>query len=191
MGEPDPGHRGQLGVPATPASAPASADPRPRPATGPRARAAELVERTASWLPVRILGRFAAMNGRDRAFVLAGQAFTTVIPMLIIVGAATGKQGSSLIADRFNRRFHLVGAPADALRTLFQRPPGATGAVTVAGAVVLLFSLVSLTRSLQRTFEQAWGLPPVGMRGALHGLTGMGLLLASVLVLSIISGVIR
>jgi membrane protein len=156
-----------------------------------RALATSVFDRSAGWLPVRCLRRALAINGRDRAFVLAGQAFTTVIPLLILVSAATRKNGSALVADRLNNRFRLTGAPAQALRTLFERPPGATGAVTVVGVVILLFSLTSLTRSLQRTFEAAWGLPRAGMKGTLHGLTGMGLLLASVLVLSVLVAAVR
>jgi uncharacterized BrkB/YihY/UPF0761 family membrane protein len=156
-----------------------------------RALATSVVDRTADWLPVRCLRRALAINGRDRAFVLAGQAFTTVIPLLILLSAATRKNGSALVADRLNSRFRLTGAPAQALRTLFERPPGATGAVTVVGVLILLFSLTSLTRSLQRTFEAAWGLPRAGMRGTVHGLTGMGLLLASVLVLSVLVTAVR
>jgi len=149
------------------------------------------VERTDGWLPVRCLRRAVAINGRDRAFVLAGQAFTTVIPLLIIMGAAARKNGEAFVADRLNRRFHLTGAPAQALRTLFERPPGATGVITITSVVLLLFSLASLARSVQRTFEAAWCLPPGGVRGTVHGLTGMGLLLASVLLLSILVALVR
>jgi membrane protein len=156
-----------------------------------RALAVSVVDRTADWLPVRCLRRAMAINGRDRAFVLAGQAFTTVIPLLILMSAATGRNGSALIADRLNDRFRLTGAPAQALRTLFERPPGATGAITIVGLVMLLYSLTSLTRSLQRTFEAAWGLPPAGVKGTLHGLTGMGMLFASVLVLSLLVSLVR
>lgn len=140
---------------------------------------------------MRCAARYREINGRDRAFVVAGQAFTTVIPLFIIVSAATGSNGSTMIADRLNSRFNLTGPPSAALTTLFQRPPGATGTVTVVGLVLLLFSLLSLTRLLQRTFENAWGLPPVGVRGTLHGLTGLGLLLASVLVLSLLAAAVR
>jgi membrane protein len=156
-----------------------------------RTRVSDLAQPATGWLVVRCLRRVVAISGRERAFVLAGQAFTTVIPLLIIVSAATRQNGSDFIAERFNSRFRLTGAPAQALRTLFERPPGATGAITVVGLALLLFSLISLTRSLQRTFEAAWGLPPAGMRGTLHGLTGMGLLLASVLMLSVLVALIR
>src|SRR5262249_26933237 len=62
---------------------------------------------------------------------------------------------------------------------------------TLAGVVVLLAALVSLTRSLQRTYEAAWGLPAPGLRGKLTGLGGVGLLLAGLIVLSLVGGVVR
>jgi membrane protein len=151
----------------------------------------KLVERAGTSLPVRCAVRFLAINGRDRAFVIAGQAFTTVIPLLIIIGAAARHNGTAFVADRLNSRFNLTGPSAEALRTLFERPPGATGTITVASAIVLLPSLVSLTRALQRAFEDAWSLPPVGVRGTLHGLTGFGFLLACVLVLSLLASAMR
>ncbi|OLB79991.1 MAG: hypothetical protein AUI14_08790 [Actinobacteria bacterium 13_2_20CM_2_71_6] len=156
-----------------------------------RARFSGPLDRANSWLAVRCIRRFVAVNGRDRAFVLAGQAFTTVIPLLIVVGAAAHHNGLTVVASRFNSRFHLSGASAETLRTLFQRPPGATGTITIASVVVLLPSLVALTRSLQRVFEDAWSMPAVGVRGTLHGLAGMGLLLASVLVLSLLASAMR
>jgi membrane protein len=147
--------------------------------------------RARSSLPARCVKRFSAINGRDRVLVLGGQAFTTVIPLLILVAAATYRHGSAMVADRLARRFHVTGTSAQAFRTLFERPPGTTGAITVASLVVLLFSLLSLTRSLQRTYEAAWRLPAMGVRGTLNGLGAMGLLVASLLVLSVLGGVLR
>jgi membrane protein len=153
--------------------------------------AADLVARTESSLPVRCLRRFAAIDGRNRALVLGGQAFTTLIPLLIVVAAAASRQGSTALADRLAARFHVTGSSAQAIRTLFERPPGATGAITIAGVVVTLFSLLSLVRSLQRTYEAAWQLPGIGVRGTVHGMTATGLFVASLLVLSLLVGVLR
>ena len=147
--------------------------------------------RAESSLPVRCLRRFAAIGGRDRALVMGGQAFTTVIPLLIVVAAAASRQGPTALADRMAARFRVTGASAEAVRTLFERPPGATGTITVAGLVVIVFSLLSLTRSLQRTYEAAWQLPAIGVRGTLNGMTAIGLLLASLLVLSLLVGLLR
>jgi membrane protein len=192
MGRSNPGPPStKAGGPAEPPAGPASTKWWTRAIAGGRAHIARLMARRARSFPIRCLRRFAAINGRDRSFVLAGQAFTTVIPLLIVVSATAGKNGTSLVADRFNSRFRLTGSPAEALRTLFQRPPGATGTITLVGVLVLLFSLVSLTRSMQRIFEDAWGLRAVGVRGTLHGLTGMGLLLASVLILSLLVTAMR
>jgi membrane protein len=154
-------------------------------------RGADLVARAEPWLPVRCLRRFAAINGRDRALVLGGQAFTTLIPLLIVVAAAASRQGPTALADRLATRFHVTGASAQAIRTLFERPPGATGTITIAGAVVMLFSLLSLTRYMQRTYEAAWHLPAIGVRGTLNGMTATGLFIASFLVLALLLGLLR
>jgi membrane protein len=155
------------------------------------ARRASLVARAESSLPVRCLRRFAAVNGRDRALVMGGQAFTTVIPLLIVVAAAASRKGPTALADRLAERFHVTGASAQSVRTLFERPPGATGTITIAGLVVMVFSLMSLTRSLQRTYEAAWQLPAIGVRGTLNGMSALGLLIASFLVLSLLVGLLR
>jgi membrane protein len=154
-------------------------------------RGAAVAARAESSLPVRCLRRFAAINGKDRAMVLGGQAFTTLIPLLIVVAAAASRQGPTALADRLADRFHVTGSSAQAIRTLFERPPGATGTITIAGLVVMLFSLLSLTRSLQRTYEAAWQLPAIGMRGTVHGMTAIGLFVASLLVLALLVGLLR
>jgi membrane protein len=154
-------------------------------------RGRDLLLSAGSSFPVRCLRRYRAIGGRDRALGLGGQAFTTVIPLLIVVSATASARDSSALADRLAARFHVTGSSARAIRTLFERPPGATGAITITGLAVLLLSLVSFTRSLQRTYESAWRLPAAGVRGTLHGLTGVGLLLASVLVLSLLAGTLR
>jgi membrane protein len=154
-------------------------------------RGSELVSQAESSLPIRCFRRFVSINGRDRALVLGGQAFTTIIPLLIVVAAASRQEGTIVVADRLADRFHVTGASAQAIRTLFERPPGATGSITIAGLVVVVFSLLSLTRSLQRTYEAAWRLPPIGVRGTLNGVTAIGLLITSILVLSLLVGALR
>ncbi|GIE94924.1 hypothetical protein [Paractinoplanes rishiriensis] len=152
-----------------------------------KGRGAGLLSRAESSLPVRSLLRFQALNGRDRALVLGGQAFTTVIPLLIVVAAVTPTDGPTALADRF----HVGGSAAQSIRVLFERPPGATGAFTIAGVVVLLFALLSLTRSLQRIYEDAWQLPGIGVRGTLNGAAAIGLLITSLIVLSLLVGLFR
>jgi hypothetical protein len=69
---------------------------------------------------------------------------------MIIVAATASDRGASALGDRFVAKFHLSGGAADPVRTLFRQPPNSTGAITIAGIVVLLFSLLShpgLTRT--------------------------------------------
>ena len=154
-------------------------------------RGAELLSRFESSLPVRCFVRFAAINGRERAMVLGGEAFLTIIPLLIVVAASMSSQDPTALADRMVARFHVTGSAAQSIRVLFERPPGATGAITIAGVVLLLFSLVNLTQSMQRAYEAAWRLPANGLRGTLHGVTATGLLATSFMVLSLLVGLLR
>jgi membrane protein len=132
--------------------------------------------------------RFFRISGRDRVLVLGGQTFTALIPLAIVVAAVASSDDA--IAQHLITRFHLTGTAAESVETLFSRPPGATGAITVLGFFLLLYSVVSLTRYLQRTYEAAWELPPAGIRGTLNGLSGMLLLLSQLVVLSLLGGLL-
>lgn len=118
----------------------------------------------------RCLGTFLDLQGIDRAMALAAQAFTALIPLLLLV--STLAAGSDGVAAALIRRFHLTGDGAQAVQVLFSGSGiGGTGALSV---VLLVFSGVSLTRRLQRMYLQAWRLDPrPGLRGQLNA--GLGL----------------
>ena len=152
-----------------------------------RVSRASLVELAAGSLPVRCLRRFGLINGRNRSIAIAGQAFLTLIPLVIITASATG----SSVGERMINRFELTGDSAAAVRQLFARPPGAANAFSLLSVVVLLFSLLSLTRSLQSAYEAAWSLPPRGLPGAAQGLTGLSFLVAQLIVLALLTSSVR
>ncbi len=145
----------------------------------------------AGTLPGRCVLRFLRIEGTNRGLVLAGQAFTTLIPLLIIVASASAATGDSSFGDNLVKRFRLSGESADAMRTLFRRPPTAGGALSLVGLVVLLSALFSLTGSLQRTYEAAWELPRRGLHGRLNGLTGTSLLFAQLIVLTLLASAVH
>ena len=70
------------------------------------------------------------------------------------------------------------------------RPPEATGTISLLGFLLVIYSVFSLTRYLQRTYEAAWGLPPAGLRGTLNGLGGMALLLSMVAALAVVGSLL-
>lgn len=133
--------------------------------------------------------RFVMISGRDRTLALAGQTFTVIVPLLIVL-AAYAPQDDAL-PKYLIERYGLTGTSADAVTLLFSRPPGSTGTITVVGLIVLFYSLVSLTRALQRLWEVAWELEPTGVRGTLDALSGFSLFLTQMIVLALLGALLR
>jgi len=125
---------------------------------------------------------FVALQGIDRAVVLASQAFTALIPLLLLVSAWSPADDRDVVSDSIIRRFRLAGGAADAVQQLFASPGG--GATGVLSVFLLFFSGVSLARRMQRMYLQAWRLEAAAGVGrvvnAAFGLTvlvlGIGLL---------------
>jgi membrane protein len=53
--------------------------------------------------------------------------------------------------------------------------PASGSTVTLAGVLLVAFSALSFSRTLQRVFELTWGLPRRGMRGTVAGLRWLGM----------------
>jgi membrane protein len=155
-------------------------------------RVARLVaERPLVAVALRSLQRYLAIDGTQRSLVLAGQAFSALIPLLIVLSTILSSNGGEQLAQRINARFRLSGNGADAVRTLFDQPAGAAQTVTVGSALLLIISGLSCARTMQRTYEVAWRLPPRGVRGTLGGAGALVLLLTQILLLSLLAGFLR
>jgi membrane protein len=126
---------------------------------------------------VRCFRLFQAISGRDRVLMLAGQGFIAIVPLLIVIASFTTAAGVNSVGDRIIARMSLTGSAADGVRILFAYPPGTTGGITLFSTLLLLYSVNSFARSVQRTFESAWGLPRMGMRGTLNRTGGLLVLL--------------
>jgi membrane protein len=124
----------------------------------------------------RSVGSFVALQGIDRATAIAAQAFTALIPLVLLVSGLATAGHRDLVSDLLIRKFHLDGSAADAVRELFAHPSAAsTGVFSV---VLLVFSGVSLTRRMQRMYQDAWRLPPRrGVRGSLNAALALAVLL--------------
>lgn len=94
----------------------------------------------------------------DRSLALASKLFVAVIPLSIILKAivpGSGSFGQDLVV-----RLGLSGAGAEATRTLFASGSEVRGAVSVIGVVIVLYSVLSFTRALQRVYLNVWRLHP-------------------------------
>jgi membrane protein len=94
----------------------------------------------------------------DRSLALASKLFVAVIPLSIILRAVT--PGRENFGDDLVMRLGLSGLGASATRTLFASGGEVRGAVSVIGLVILLYSVLSFTRALQRIYLQVWRLRP-------------------------------
>lgn len=133
---------------------------------------------------LRCAGSFLGMQGLDRATAIAAQAFTALFPLLLLVSALLPRDsGDDLVSDAIIERFGLRGSAAAAVRELFDSPGDQTvGALSL---VLLVFSGVSLTRRLQRTYQQAWRLPPVrGVRSSVSAAVGLVAVLLDIVLLT-------
>ena len=99
--------------------------------------------------------RFISIEGAQQAIVLAAQAFTSLIPLMVVAAALS--PGNEDLADRIVERFGLKGDSAESMQQLFASAGTTESAVTWISIVILLLSALSFTRALQRVFQRAYG----------------------------------
>lgn len=147
-------------------------------------RADPRVRRVEVGLETTRVGRLAMAlvrgNLRDKALTLAGQAFIALVPLLIVLATLASSSGTEGMAGWLVDRFGLTGDAADAVDQLFTRPPDATSSTSVLGILVMVVSLASFARSVQRTYEAAWDLPSRARGRQLGGFAGAVLLAATI-----------
>jgi membrane protein len=115
------------------------------------------------------LRRFFAIEGAQQATVLAAQAFTSLIP-LVVVGAAFAP-GDSDLGDRIVERFGLEGHSAQSVQQLFASAGETESTITWISIVILVLSALSFTRAIQRVFQRAYDRAPEGIKDQQRGLT--------------------
>ena len=119
--------------------------------------------------------------------VIASQAFTALIPLLLLVSALLPSGSSVRVSDGLVRRFGLAGDAATAVRRMFDQPePGALGVLSVA---LLVVSGVSLTRRFQRMYTIAWRLEPgTGVRASASAALGLAVVVVEIAVMGLVRG---
>jgi membrane protein len=114
------------------------------------------------------LRRFVEIEGTLQATVLAAQAFTSLIPFLV-VGAAFGP-GEGDLSDRIVERFDLHGSARRSVEALFNDSGEVESAVTWVSCIILVLSALSFTRALQRMFQRAYGVEAGSWKEGWRGL---------------------
>ena len=116
--------------------------------------------------------RFLEIEGTMHATVLAAQAFTSLIPFIVVASAFGPGEGD--IGDRIVDRFDLSGSAARSVRQLFNDAGQVESAVTWVSAIILVLSALSFARALQRMYQRAYGTGPGSWRARWRGLAWLG-----------------
>ena len=139
----------------------------------------------------RCVHRFIRMEGIDRSLVLSSQAFTALIPLLILVSALASPGARDAVARTIITKFGLSGDSAASVEELFEVSIGAESTLGFASAVLLLYSGVSFTRRLQKMYRAAWNQEKRGVRSNLFATLGLFVFLVEVLLLYGIMTLVR
>ena len=139
----------------------------------------------------RCVHRFLSMEGLDRCIVLASQAFTALIPLLLLISTLVPAGQPNVVAKGVITKFGLEGDSATAVEQLFQVPEGASSSLTVFSALLFVYSGVSFTRRTQKMYRAAWEQEKAGVRSGLFAALGLLALVVEMAVLYAIHDLFR
>lgn len=106
-------------------------------------------------LAIRIVRALAVHNISDRSMTLAAQAFTSVLPVLLLLTTLPG----SGVLDRTISMFDFSEGLGD------DASAGSYASIGIVGGLMTLISATSMARALERMYVGVWGLAPAGLRG--------------------------
>jgi hypothetical protein len=104
----------------------------------------------------RFVEAFFELRAIDRALALASKLFIAILPMSILLTALLSGQA---FGDELVARFGLTGAGAHAARALFATPAQVQAGIGLLGLVILVSSILSFARALERVYLDCWQLP--------------------------------
>jgi membrane protein len=113
-------------------------------------------------LPGRILGRLVEVSFLDRTVILAAQFFSAILPLFMVVSSVSPHPGGDSPAATMARRLGLDPTSVSSLQSAVAPPSSARASIGVLGVFLAVLSATSFARALQRSYELAWRLPPVG-----------------------------
>jgi membrane protein len=117
-------------------------------------------------LPGRIIGRLIEVQFLDRTVILGAQAFSAVLPLFIVVSTISPHPGGDSPATVLAGKLGLGAAETSSLRAAVVPATSARASIGILGVVLALLTATSFARALQRSYQLAWRLPPVGIRAA-------------------------
>jgi membrane protein len=162
-------------------------------------------EQTLLW---KIWDRMLEMEFVDRSIALAGKAFISFFPLIIVVAAFMPAGIRASMFSAVTHRLGITGASLATVKTAFASAQDIRKATGALGLVLAFYAASSFTTALHRAYLRAWRRPPVkaaatyargaawlvailvytallgAVRGVVHGDAGIALFVVFVLALS-------
>jgi membrane protein len=134
------------------------------------------------------LERLATVQAVDRGAALGAQAFSALIPLMIVYASVVPLVDADNFADRLIHRFKLSGDAAETVREAVAPSSAVAHSVTVISFLLVIVSGLSFSRAAQRLYELSYQLPALGLRATPWQLLWLALIPVYVAVRPLISG---
>lgn len=158
---------------------------------GVNGRTAGLQTRVSRSLVGQTWGRMLEVEFLDRSVALAGKAFVSFFPLVIVVVAFVPDSLRTSIRAAVLARFGIEGDALALAREAFSSTNDVRKATGVLGLVLTLLFATSFTLSLQRCYLRAWRRPPgAGVRRHWRGALWLLAILTMLSVLGALRGVL-
>ena len=146
------------------------------------------LERLLIW---RVWERMLEIEFVDRSIALAGKAFVSFFPLVIVVAAFVPERIRSSIVTAVAARLGVQGDALVLFREGFASSDDVRKATGVLGLVLTVFFATSFTTALQRVYLRAWRRPPSRAGAGAYGRGAVWLLamLATLAILGALRGV--
>ena len=125
-----------------------------------RKRIAVLRTRLERLLLWRVWERMLEIEFIDRSVALAGKAFVSFFPLVVVVAAFMPERNRSSILTAVTARLGIRGDALTLARDAFASSDDIRQATGVLGLVLTIFFATSFTTALQRMYLRAWRRPP-------------------------------
>ncbi|GAA1812396.1 YhjD/YihY/BrkB family envelope integrity protein [Agromyces neolithicus] len=126
----------------------------------------------------------------DRAMTLAAQAFTSILPVLIVAGSLRGSlnpEANSLVANNLG----LDDRTADLVQQSMPQQVEGVTLTQVIAALLLIVAATSFARALERCFLRIWKTPKAGIRFAWRWVAGIVAIVIGLLVVVATRNIVR
>ena len=129
----------------------------------------------------RFVEAFFEMRVVERGLALASKLFIAILPLSILITALLSGQD---FGDQLVDRFGLTGSGAQAARSLFATPAQVQAGIGLFGLVILVSSILSFARALERVYLDCWELPALTTGAVRNRMVWVAGCIATVAVLS-------